>query len=149
MNSTLTTQFEPIHHQILVDYVINGLTVDQCSDKHAVSKGMIYSLKKSDQWEMESKQLLDQIKLDAQNRLSRLVGRSLDRIEQIIDRSSDEAIVLNAANKVIDKVVSKGGSDKSKVVLNMFAPGWHSTNGNKPTGEGNKVQIILGDKEYK
>lgn len=148
--NNLVTKLTPEHHLILLDHIVEGLTIGQLADKHLVSKSSIYKLKLSDAWELESKSILSSIRKDSLSGMSRLAKKSIECIEGILDnKDAKDADVLRASMGVLDKVISNGGEQKSKVVLNMFGPDWHDKGENKGESGGNKVQIIIGDREYK
>ena len=170
MNPTTITELTPLHQQILVDHVVDGLTIEQCADRHSVSKGMLYHLKKSDVWNIEAQSLIDSIKSDRLNKLSQIADLAIGRIEGILEsKDSEDRDVLKAADSVLNRVLTKGATQKNKIIFNMLAPGWHSEesgsgesgenkNGQKKIEEGkeikvssggNRVQIIMGDQEYK
>lgn len=147
----MITELTPLHHRILIDHVVEGLTIEQLADRHDVSRSNLYQLKRSDAWVMQAKSLISSIRDESLNNLSRLAKKSIECIEGVLDdKNAKDSDTLKAADSVLSKVLVKGSSEKGKIVLNMIAPDWHEgKDGEKSGGGGNKVQILIGDRDYK
>lgn len=151
----MITELSPLHHKMLLDHIVEGLTIGEVADKHVVSKASLYSLKRSDAWIIQAKSLISAIRDESLNSLSRLAKKSIKKIEGVLDsKEAKDSDVLKAADSVLSRVLVKESTGSGKIVLNMTAPAWHKkkdkeNNENKNNeNSGNKVQIVIEDRNY-